>query len=243
MAQQEDFSPGRKKFHSGAHSEKEGGERIRIHPFILPEDNYPFGDSGKARATPLGKRTEYPDESAEESEIFAKIRGDKSIIPGNTDLFERGGFGEIEGDSLELSAEETMYLFEKGKLSVILPEGKKAKDFDRVLLEFRNILPEIYIRYQLYRDLRDRGYVVRSGLKYGTHFRVYDRGVKPTRGERETWEHAKFLAHSIPESAVYTISELSRFVRLAHSVRKTLWLGVVDGEGDVSYFQITRATP
>ncbi len=28
-----------------------------------------------------------------------------------------------------------------------------------------------------YRDLRNRGFIVKSGFKFGTHFRVYERGV------------------------------------------------------------------
>ncbi|MFH0961723.1 MAG: tRNA-intron lyase [archaeon] len=193
-------------------------EKITIQPFDLPEEPEP-------------------------KEKFGRLRGDKAILPEGGEFFERGGFGELVSDGLELSAEETLYLFQKGKISIVSKEDRKIPDFDALLSELRKFLPEIYIRYQLYRDLRERGYVVRSGLKYGTHFRVYDRGVKPSRGERESWEHAKYLAHAIPEAAVYSISELSRFVRLSHSVRKTLWLGVVDGEGDVTYFQITRATP
>lgn len=196
-----------------------GPERITIHPFDLFEDE------------------------PEPKEKFGRVRGDKAILPDGAEFFDKGGFGEPVTDGLEISAEETLYLFSKGKIAIVSRDGSKIRDFDTLLSEFRRVLPEIYIRYQLFRDLRDRGYVVRSGLKYGTHFRVYDRGIKPSRGERETWEHAKFLAHAIPESAVYSISELSRFVRLSHSVRKVLWLGVVDGEGDVTYFQMTRATP
>jgi tRNA-intron endonuclease, archaea type len=192
------------------------------------------------------KAVDYADELDVPGETFGRLRGDKVMVPDGLPLYERSGFGELvseDGSQVELSAEEALYLFQKGKLSVVFANGKKAADLDDLLAAFLPILPEIYIRFQLYRDLRDRGFVVRSGLKYGTHFRVYDRGVKPIKGAREEWEHAKYLAHALPESATYTIAELSRFVRLSHSVRKILWLGVIDGEGDVTYFQITRATP
>ncbi len=85
--------------------------------------------------------------------------------------------------------------------------------------------------------------MVRSGLKYGTHFRVYERGVRPKKGVRAPWEHAKYLVHAISEGQTYAVPELARFVRLAHSVKKKLWLAIVDGEGDVTYYQIIRVTP
>lgn len=189
------------------------------------------------------KPFDLPEEFDISEQKFGRIRGDKVLVPEGASLFDKGGFGEPDGIALELSAEEALYLFRKGKLAIVLSDGDKVSDFDNLLSYFQTLLPEIYIRYQLYKDLRDRGYVVRSGLKYGTHFRVYDRGVRPVKGAREEWEHARYLAHALPESATYSIAELSRFVRLSHSVRKTLWLGVVDGEGDITYFQITRATP
>ncbi len=206
--------------------EEDDGDRISVEPVEIEDGLVPsdLGDSQRA----------------------GRLRGDKVLVPDGIFFYERGGFGEPtaeEGAETELSAEEALYLFKKGKLSIVTEDGKSAATIDELLSRMTRVLPDIYIRFQVYADLRDRGYVVRSGLKYGTHFRVYDRGVKPKRGEREEWEHAKFLAHGIPESAVYSIAELSRFVRLSHSVRKILWLAVVDGEGDTTYFQITRATP
>ena len=170
-----------------------------------------------------------------------ELLGDKVVLKEFGDLFDSSGYGSVRDDGLYLAPEEALHLLKKGRLEIF--EGKKVVDFDKLLRLFKKIYSDIFIRYQVYRDLRERGLVVRSGLKYGTHFRVYERGVRPKRGAREPWEHAKFLVHGVSEGEKYSLVELSRFVRLSHSVKKRLWLAIVDSEGDITYFQFTRVTP
>jgi tRNA-intron endonuclease len=93
------------------------------------------------------------------------------------------------------------------------------------------------LKYLTYSDLRSRGYLVKTGLKFGAHFRVYARGEAP--GET----HSAYLVHAIPESHKFTSTELARAVRLAHSVRKNILFAVVDDEGDITYYSIARETP
>ncbi len=170
------------------------------------------------------------------------LRGDKVLVGEGLELYEKNGFGDpIESGGIEICPEEALYLIEKKRI-IVSAEGEEL-DFDSLLDRFKALYVDIYIRYQAFRDLRDRGLVVRSGLKYGTHFRVYERGVRPKKGVRAPWEHAKYLVHAISEGQTYTVPEMARFVRLAHSVKKKLWLAIVDGEGDVTYYQIIRVTP
>jgi len=39
------------------------------------------------------------------------------------------------------------------------------------------------------------------------------------------------------------MTELSRIIRLGHSVKKKMWLAVVDNEGDLTYYQTKRIKP
>lgn len=207
---------------SDGHEAEEEGETA--------EENEDAGEEEKKRQT---KKVKLP----------ALLRGDKVLIgEGGLELYEKNGFGDpIEPDGIEVCPEEALYLLEKKRIAVSA-EGEEL-DFDSLLNRFKKLYVDVYIRYQVFRDLRDRGLVVRSGLKYGTHFRVYERGVRPKKGVRAPWEHAKYLVHGISEGQTYTVPELARFVRLAHSVKKKLWLAIVDGEGDVTYYQIIRVTP
>jgi len=71
--------------------------------------------------------------------------------------------------------------------------------------------------FDIYRDLRSRGWLVRTGFKYGAHFRVYsDRGLE---------EHSRFLVHCVREDDAFSWEELSRPLRLGHSVRKRFLFG------------------
>ena len=100
-----------------------------------------------------------------------------------------------------------------------------------------------HARFIVYSDLRERGFIVRTGLKFGCDFRVYDRGVKIKKGRKAAHEHTKWIVHAIPEEFTCSFPELSRAVRLAQNIRAEMIWAIVDCENDVTYFSIKRITP
>ena len=92
-------------------------------------------------------------------------------------------------------------------------------------------------KYVVYKDLRDRGYVLKSGLKFGADFRVYE------RGKFESEEHSSYLVHVFRETDKLTLAEIAGKIRLANSVRKEAVFAVVDDEGDISYYVASRMLP
>jgi len=66
---------------------------------------------------------------------------------------------------------------------------------------------------------------------------MYKRGDQPGQG------HSAFLVHTIPEYYPMTMTDVSRFVRLGHSVKKRMWLAVADAEGDLTYYEVRRIKP
>jgi tRNA-intron endonuclease len=56
-----------------------------------------------------------------------------------------------------------------------------------------------HARFIVYSDLRERGFLVKTGFKFGCDFRVYERGVKLKKGPKEAFEHTKWVVHAIPE--------------------------------------------
>jgi len=152
-------------------------------------------------------------------------------------LYQRGFFGKpLSGGKLQLSPVEALYLIDSGKASVMGDEGKKL-NFKALAEKYIETDPELMLKYAAYSDLRSRGYVIKTGLKFGAHFRVYERGEKP--GEA----HSKFLVQAIPEGYKITPTELARAVRLAHSVKKKIYWAVVDDESDITYYSISRERP
>lgn len=146
------------------------------------------------------------------------------------------GFGEEKDGKVMLSPEETMFLKEKRK-SFVVSDGKKEYDFDGLMKKFTKIDKEFPRKYIVYRDLRGRGYVVKTGFKFGTHYRVYGRGVRP--GEA----HAIWLVHAVPEEFKCDFHTFSGKIRLAQNVRKKMIYALVDKEGDITYYKIERFSP
>jgi len=168
-----------------------------------------------------------------------KLVGMNVIVPKEAEanaLYQKGYFGDMQkGGKLSLALVEAAYLVQKGRLAV--KEARKKIAFEDLLKKSEETDPNIFTEYVVYEDLRDRGYLVKTGFKFGAHFRIYKRGDRP--GEA----HSSFMVHAVPEYYNLTMTELSRIVRLGHSVKKRMWVAVVDNEGDVTYYQTRRIKP
>ncbi len=71
--------------------------------------------------------------------------------------------------------------------------------------------------------MKGKGLLVKTGFKYGSHFRAYE--GDPSK------QHARYLVHAVPEDYTAMWPEVSRAVRLAHGVKKEILLGRVTDEG------------
>ncbi len=165
--------------------------------------------------------------------IFNKTDGEE--------VYDYGCFGKMKDDKNELSLEEALVLAKRNKLKIY--EGKKELNVEE-FYEYACLQDkEFPWKFTVYEELRGRGLLVRTGFKFGTHFRVYARGVKLKRGPKSVKEHTRWIVHAIPENYTCSFPELSRAVRLAHNIRAKMLWAVVDDEGDVTYYEIIRKTP
>lgn len=152
------------------------------------------------------------------------------------DLYNQSRYGNLENGKLFLGLHEALYLMERGKLKV-LDGRKKEMTFRDFLKKTKKLEPNFWIRHCVFKDMRNRGYIVKTALKFGADFRVYDRGVKP--GE----DHARWIIYPVHEGSTSTWYEFSAKNRVAHSTKKRLLIGVVDEEGDVTYYEIRWVRP
>lgn len=129
---------------------------------------------------------------------------------------------------LELSLIEALYLSENGKIEVRDEEGNLV-DTEALRRLGREMYENFDEVYTVYKDLRERGLVVKSGMKFGATFVVYRLGPG--------LEHAPFLVHIVPYESKLDPIEIVRAGRLSHSVRKKLILAYVDNNGRVGYLQ------
>jgi len=157
---------------------------------------------------------------------------------------ENSGYGKLIDDSLEISLVEAAYLVRKGKLKVFTKDKKKKRVSKKEFVKHcQKSERNFHARLVVFSDLRERGFVVKTGLKFGCDFRVYARGVKIKKGPKAAHEHTKWVVHAIPEGFSCSFPELSRAVRLAQNIRTEMIWAIVDSEGDVTYYSIKRITP
>lgn len=169
--------------------------------------------------------------------IHAHIMG-TSISSNSQDafaLYRKSHFGEPIGEKVQYSFWETLFLVEKKKIEAF--DKKKKLSFKDLMKKAYSSDKRIHIKYSVFKDLREKGYVVKTALKFGADFRVYDRGFSP--GDK----HAKWIVFCDHESGKFTWHEFSAKNRVAHSTKKNLLLAIVDEEGDVSYYEVSWAKP
>mgnify|MGYP001572399141 FL=1 len=153
------------------------------------------------------------------------------------DLYNQSRYGNLLDDGrIQLSLPEALYLLEKKKITVYDSKNKLI-DFESFLKKTQKVEPNFWIRYCVYRDIRNRGYIIKTALKFGADFRIYDRGVKP--GE----DHARWVVFPVHEGSTLTWYEFSSKNRVAHSTKKRLLIGCVDDEGDVTYWEVRWLRP
>jgi tRNA-intron endonuclease len=151
------------------------------------------------------------------------------------DLYSQSRLGEPVDGKVQYSLVEALYLLEKGRLELV--KDKKKLKADALTKEAQKIEPTFYTRYRVYKDLRNRGYIVKTALKFGADFRVYEKGKKPGQ------EHAKWIVYPVYETRSMTWHEFAAKNRVAHSTKKNLLIGIVDDEGDVTYYEIKWLRP
>jgi tRNA-intron endonuclease len=150
-------------------------------------------------------------------------------------LCDKSSFGEKENGKVVYSGIEALYLVEQSKMSVFA--GKKELDFEQLLKKIRKSDKKAEIKLAVFRDLRKKGYVLKTALKFGADFRVYDKGIKPGQ------DHALWLLQTFKENSQLSWPDFAAKARVAHSTNKKLLIGVVDEESDVSYYLVSWARP
>lgn len=155
--------------------------------------------------------------------------------PLATEIFENGYFGIWTDDTtLCLEPEEILLLLDRGRIEVINSITKELISSEDLVVHFTSINHNFWSRYLVYKDLRNRGYVVSIGTRITAPFRIYSRGGKP--GESVS----KKVIYPIPEGEDIDLDLLDQIVKQAKLDRKKLLLSVIDRLGDVTYYQASQ---
>jgi tRNA-intron endonuclease len=152
------------------------------------------------------------------------------------DLYSQSLYGEYIDKKIHYSLVEALYLVDKMKIEVFIKTKKLS--FNSLMEKCRLIDKKIQTKYIVYKDLRSRGYLLKTALKFGADFRVYEKGIRPGKGD-----HSKWILYAVNESQELTWHEFSAKNRVAHSTKKNLLVAVVDSEGSITYYEISWLRP
>jgi tRNA-intron endonuclease len=204
--------------------------------------------SGNCEADPDGEITESElDDEDEDYEEFdqketvnlppveAKIMGNQiisSLNPSSLYYYERHYYGTKEADSIVYNTFEAVILHERNKMTVISDRDHQPMNFKQLVAFAVKLDEKFWMRYQVYRDLRYRGYIVRMGIGNALDFRIYPRGTQLNT------DNAKSFICVLPEGYPVKISVLEAISKQSLANRKDLLLAIVDQLGDISYYQM-----
>jgi tRNA-intron endonuclease len=148
-------------------------------------------------------------------------------------LLRKEFFGKPFGEVLQLSFVEALYLLERDVLQIQTNDGKILSE-EKCIALMQKLQPDIEQRLMVFKDLKQRGLLVKTGFKFGAHFRAYTKQPDKT--------HAEYLIHVVEKGFTSIWAEISRAVRLAHSVNKEFVFARIDDK-TIDYIKLGRLRP
>ena len=159
-------------------------------------------------------------------------------IQESRDLFRNGYFGKPIGipkpnpDEINvpliLDLIEGCYLLEISKIKIY--RDKKKVSLDELIKICREEYHNFDKKYLVYKDFREKEYVVNPGIKFGCDFAVYNRGPGI--------DHAPYLIQVYNKSDPISSTDVVLAGRLASSVKKQFILAIPSGKSSVDYLAL-----
>lgn len=159
-------------------------------------------------------------------------------IEDSRKLFSQGYYGKPIGIPkpkpeeidvpLILDLIEGLYLLENKKISISKAKQKLTVD------ELTDICKKEYHdfekKYLVYKNFRDKGYIINPGIKFGCDFAVYEKGPGI--------DHAPFLIQVYNRNEPITSTGIVLAGRLATTVRKQFILAIPKGKDKVDFLAL-----
>ena len=159
-------------------------------------------------------------------------------IQESRDLFRNGYFGKPIGipkpnpDEINvpliLDLMEGCYLLEISKIKIY--RDKKKVSLEELVKICREEYYNFDKKYLVYKDFREKKYVVNPGIKFGCDFAVYNRGPGI--------DHAPYLIQVYNKNDSISSTGVVLAGRLASSVKKQFILAIPSGKSSVDYLAL-----
>jgi len=159
-------------------------------------------------------------------------------IEDSRKLFSDGYYGKPIGISkpkpeeinvpLILDLIEGLYLLENKKISIF--KDKKKLSVEEMIEICKKEYHDFDKKYLVYKNFRDKGYIINPGIKFGCDFAVYEKGPGI--------DHAPFLIQVYNRSDPITSTAIVLAGRLATTVRKQFILAIPKGKDKVDFLAL-----
>ena len=123
---------------------------------------------------------------------------------------------------------EGLYLLENKKISIF--KDKKKLSIEEMTEICKKAYHDFDKKYLVYKNFRDKGYIINPGIKFGCDFAVYEKGPGI--------DHAPFLIQVYNRSDPITSTAIVLAGRLATTVRKQFILAIPKGKDKVDFLAL-----
>ena len=194
----------------------------------------------KANSTPkkiVPTTKEKKEEKFPKKEIIAHLIGN-TLTTNSKQAYsycKQSSFGEHIEDKIKYTLSEGLFLVHNEKMDIY--QNNKLLTADQLIQKFTKADKKFLIKYAVFKDLRIKGYVIKTALKFGAEFRAYEKGKKPGK------EHSKWIIFTDHENNKTTWHEFAAKNRVAHSTNKNVLLAIVDEENQITYYEIKWTKP
>ena len=153
-------------------------------------------------------------------------------------LFSQGYYGKPIGipkpkpkeidAPLVLDLIEGLYLLENKKITI--NKSKKKIPIEEMVEICKNEYHDFEKKYLVYKNFRDKGYIINPGIKFGCDFAVYEKGPGI--------DHAPYLIQVYNRNEPITSTGIVLAGRLATTVRKQFILAIPKGNEKIEFLAL-----
>jgi tRNA-intron endonuclease len=159
-------------------------------------------------------------------------------IEDSRKLFSQGYYGKPIGIPkpkpeeidvpLILDLIEGLYLLENKKITIT--KSKQKINIDQMIEICKKEYHGFDKKYLVYKNFRDKGYIINTGIKFGCDFAVYEKGPGI--------DHAPYLIQVYNRNDSITSTGIVLAGRLATTVRKQFILAIPKGKDKVDFLAL-----
>lgn len=163
-------------------------------------------------------------------EAFTAVYTNREIIvptQAEADSLLQDGYGYRKNKMHHLRGVETLYNVERGKIHVVDEETNMVLSFQELLHSLPFDDPEMWIKFIVYKDLRQRGFII----EIQDQFKVYERG---DYGKNPPSYQLKIISEGKPEQLDNLLPELEKTSKQNLEMK----IAVVDRRGEIVYYGV-----